>query len=335
MENLSELRAWHASLPERIEASLRQDSVEQTYQVLHQHHRTMHRTAFLLAQKQLAVEGHPSLRASYCFVMLGSGARREQALRVDQDHALIYVAHDFTSKQRVHDYFFQLSELVSAYLHEIGYALCSGNVMASNPRWRGTQEDWLQRLDFYQKEPTWEHIRYLLIAADAMPIIGDEQLVFAMRQQAVDYVARSPFMRWKIADQGRADKVMLPLWRKGTVSLKETLYTPLVNSIRLWAHSMDIAEPSTRQRIELISKNRGWSAELAQDATRAIARVLTWRLRLHVDQALHGEEPTDLLHLEKLSGDEWEQMRMTVRFIRKLQLLTGKHFHERRRVDGI
>ncbi|PWI57157.1 DUF294 nucleotidyltransferase-like domain-containing protein [Sulfoacidibacillus thermotolerans] len=333
--SLHALRAFQQKLPHQIDRSLHADSVEQTYHILSQHHRMMHRQAFLLAQKQLQREGLDPPCAAFCFIMLGSGARSEQALRVDQDHALIFAPCRKEEEQSLQTYFFQLSELVSAYLHEIGYTLCTGNVMASNPRWRGTVEDWSLRLTRYQQEPTWEHIRFLLIAADAVPILGEEALVFMMRQQVVDYFARSSFVRWKIADQGRADKIPLPLWRKGVFSLKEALYSPLVNSIRLWAHSIDVAEPSTLRRIERLHESHCWNGELAHEAQQVVRKILNWRVRLHVDQLLRGVKATDLLQLEELTAGEWEQIKTAVRFVRKLQSLTAKRFHERGNTDGI
>lgn len=333
--NLSALREQHAMLPKQIITSLQTDLLETTYSLLSMHHHTMHQQAFLLAKQQLEFEGLLPPWEAFCFVMLGSGARSEQALRVDQDHALIFVMAKHSSESLAQIYVAKLTELIAAYLYEIGYALCTGNVMASNPRWRGMAQEWSIRLINYQAEPTWENIRFLLIAADSVPIIGDWQLLVTMRKQAVHAIATSPFMRWKIADQGRVDKLVVPLWKRGSLSIKETLYTPLVNSVRLWAHSMSIEEPSTLERMTLLVKQHAWTEAFGAEAKQVFMQVLDWRVRIHVECLLRKTDITDMLNVTKLTPEEWERLKMAIRFVRKLQLLTVKSFHERGSADGV
>ena len=68
----------------------------------------------------------------YCFMVMGSMARNEQAIVTDQDNALV-LDDSFDPEQ--HDaYFLTLAQRVSDGLDACGYTYCKGDIMATNPR---------------------------------------------------------------------------------------------------------------------------------------------------------------------------------------------------------
>lgn len=86
----------------------------------------------------------------YCFLALGSMARQEQGVVTDQDNALVL---DNRFDPASHDpYFEALARFVTEGLARCGYTLCTGDVMATNPRWRqplrvwqGYFKDWIEK----------------------------------------------------------------------------------------------------------------------------------------------------------------------------------------------
>jgi len=69
----------------------------------------------------------------YCFMALGSMARDEQLVVTDQDNAMIL--DDSFIPEEHDDYFLALAKFVSDGLAECGYTYCTGDIMATNPRW--------------------------------------------------------------------------------------------------------------------------------------------------------------------------------------------------------
>lgn len=73
--------------------------------------------------------------AKFAFMVMGSGGREEPTLVTDQDNALIFEDVPENRLDEVTGYFSQMSEFLCNSLKKIGYAYCTGNVMAKNPKW--------------------------------------------------------------------------------------------------------------------------------------------------------------------------------------------------------
>lgn len=326
------IRELRATLPELARAWHAERSIGETFRELAVRHRALHREAFEWALWRLAKDGWRIPQRNVAFAILGSGARDEQSILCDQDHALLYEDGDDGDEP----YFKRLGETVAALLHDVGYPLCSGNVMASNPRWRGSTSAWEARLAKYEALPDWDSIRYLLIAADARVVWGDPVLVERMRAQAVGAVARSAFIKWKTADQGLSQKVSLTLRghlrlepggvHKGRFALKDSLYTPLVNSIRIWALSLGLEQPGTAERIDGLVGAHAWSTELADRVRAALSATLEARLSHHLCQDRDGEMLDDYVDPDALPECLLKEVKLAHHTLRQLQQVTARQF---------
>lgn len=88
-----------------------------------------------LAEEQL---GEPPI--PYCFLALGSMGRDEQLIVTDQDNALLL---DDSYDETLHgQYFADLAQFVCDGLDKCGYSYCTGEIMATNPMWRMTRQQW-------------------------------------------------------------------------------------------------------------------------------------------------------------------------------------------------
>src|SRR5690606_8956437 len=118
----------------------------------------------------------------YCWVVLGSQARHEQGLSSDQDNALV-LAEDVTPEQDA--YFAALAERVSAGLEACGYRRCPGEVMATNPRWRGSVSAWREHFATWLDTPEPQAVLNGSIFFDMRPLHGDHQLVETLRTEVL------------------------------------------------------------------------------------------------------------------------------------------------------
>ena len=76
----------------------------------------------------------------YCFMALGSMARDEQLVVTDQDNAMVL---DDSFDPAQHDkYFKALAKFVSDGLAKCGYTYCTGDIMATNDKWRQPLRVW-------------------------------------------------------------------------------------------------------------------------------------------------------------------------------------------------
>ncbi|MBE3551523.1 MAG: hypothetical protein IMX06_01495 [Kyrpidia tusciae] len=288
-----------------------------------------------LAEKALERDGWGPAPARYCWLELGSGARREQMISTDQDNALVYDSPE-GAEPAVEGYFAEMARRVVGGLDDAGYPLCRGYVMAVNPRWRGTPEQWARRIQGYLDYPDWSNVRLLLIAADQRPACGDAGLGHRVRKGVVSALRDARYALWSAADHawrvGRAALTALGRLRtgaeerQGMVDIKTGLYVPLVGSVRLWALRAGIEEPGTRERIEVLEKSGLWSAEEARAAAEALRICLALRWKRHRDCLLADRPPDDWVDPGELPRDMVDELFRALSATRALQKRTYQYF---------
>ncbi|WP_154181214.1 DUF294 nucleotidyltransferase-like domain-containing protein [Vibrio furnissii] len=89
---------------------------------------------------ELAEEHLGAAPIPYCFLALGSMGRDEQLIVTDQDNAIIL--DDSYDESEHGDYFAALAKFVCDGLDQCGYSYCTGDIMATNPMWRMTRQEW-------------------------------------------------------------------------------------------------------------------------------------------------------------------------------------------------
>ncbi|MDV6314989.1 DUF294 nucleotidyltransferase-like domain-containing protein [Idiomarina sp. HP20-50] len=120
---------------------------------------------------ELAEEKYGEPPVPYCFLALGSMARDEQTVVTDQDNAMV-LDDSFDPKQ--HDeYFLNIAQFVSDGLNACGYTYCTGDIMATNPKWRQPLSKWKQYFNDWIDNPSPEKLLHSSIFFDLDGVSGD------------------------------------------------------------------------------------------------------------------------------------------------------------------
>jgi len=146
----------------------------------------LHRRAFVLVCEQA---GEPP--APCCLYLTGSHGRLENLLITDQDHGLILA--DGTGEDdraRAEQYYAGVAETFTAWLEEIGFPRCAGDVMATNPLYRLPLSAWKAQLDRWVNAQVPYLGRYMTLFFDARPVHGDEALFRGLADHAFDLLGR-------------------------------------------------------------------------------------------------------------------------------------------------
>ncbi len=143
------------------------------------------RQACVLAEREML--GAPP--CAYAMLVLGSGGRGESLLAMDQDNAIVF-AHGKPGGTE-DQWFAELGGKVSDMLDAAGVPYCKGNIMASNPDWRRSVEDWqaLQHTWITRQSP--EDILNCDIFFDAISVHGDIRLANTILDYAYKLGAES------------------------------------------------------------------------------------------------------------------------------------------------
>lgn len=299
-------------------------------------HQRIIKRAFELCLREAIAEGAIPPQVSYCFLVMGSGGRREMLLAPDQDHAMIFEDVADERIAEIEAFFGPLGERLVAALERIGYPPCHGGVMASNPAWRGRLSDWRTRIADWVNNPEPHKIRYSSIFFDFAPVAGDPALAESLRGIVRGLIRAFPrFLYHMIALDSRY-KVPIDLLgrfvldkrgkHKGELSLKQGGSVYIVDCIRMFALERELDEATTLERLSALARGNVFDAQTANQIRGAFETLTFLRLRNEVALLNLGKEPGPYLAPGSLSADERDQLRKALHAVSKLQKITRRHF---------
>ncbi|MET0441157.1 MAG: DUF294 nucleotidyltransferase-like domain-containing protein, partial [Casimicrobiaceae bacterium] len=122
---------------------------------------------------ELVLERHALVDIDWCWLALGSEGRGEQTFATDQDNALVFAATDAAAAEDHRSKLIGFAVDVNAALDALGFPLCTGKVMASNPELCLTVEEWKAKFLDWMREPTPQALLAANILFDFRPLFGD------------------------------------------------------------------------------------------------------------------------------------------------------------------
>jgi CBS domain-containing protein len=199
---------------------------------------------------------------SWCWLAVGSEGRREQTVATDQDNAIVFECGEadlVTTRERL----LAFAREANGRLAELGFPLCTGNIMASNPDCCLTLEEWRGRFAGWMREPTPEALLAANIFFDFRPLAGDHALAESLRGwlDATSGENRL-FLRMLVANALQAEPPLgwIRTFRTdegefaGTIDLKTHGTRIFVDAARAFALALGIGETNTSQRIRVAGR---------------------------------------------------------------------------------
>jgi len=210
---------------------------------------------------ELVLQRHDLAGIDWCWLALGSEGRGEQTFATDQDNALLFAAADAVETTGSRERLLAFARDVNARLDVLGFPLCTGNVMASNPDLCLSVEEWKAKFLNWIREPTPQALLNANIIFDFRPLYGNSALCESLREWLLGYTQANPlFLRFMV--QNALDiEPPLGLIRtfavdddaatKGTLDLKTRGTRLFVDCARVFALAQGIPETGTAARLEL------------------------------------------------------------------------------------
>ena len=248
----------------------------------------------------------------YCFLALGSMARDEQLIVTDQDNAIIL---DDEYRQELHgDYFTSLSEWVCDALDRCGYPRCTGGIMATNPMWRMTRQEWESCFADWIDDPNPKALLNSSIFFDLEGVHGRvkwaEQLNgFIVRRArknnrflaclARNALNRTPplgfFKEFVMEKDGR---------HNNSINLKRRGTAPLADLIRVHALAVGSRAQNSFERLDDIIDAGILPKGKAEDIRDAMEFISMVRIRHQARDVEVGQEPDNNIEPENMSDFE-------------------------------
>jgi CBS domain-containing protein len=200
----------------------------------------------------------------WCWIALGSEGRLEQTLSTDQDNGLIFEAASATDADRLRGEFTRFAQEVNRRLDDCGFPLCKGNIMAGNPQWCLSLDEWRQTFSEWIRRAEPQALLNASIFFDFRELYGDEDLAVALRGWLIDHAKASPMFLRQMAENALQCQPPLGLIRDfvfdaskdfpHTLDLKMYGSRPFVDGARIMALASGVPHTSTAQRLRAVGE---------------------------------------------------------------------------------
>lgn len=279
----------------------------------------LHRRALAHAMAEMEANGWGPPPVGFSLIMMGSHGRRENFLAPDQDHGMILADYADSEHDRINAYFVPLTERFSRLLHEIGFDLCKGNVMASNPVWRKRLGEWIVQVNGWVDRRTEQQLLLTDILLDFRHAWGDVALTQKLREAVTSAINRKPRFLKDLFSIEADHKVALGWFgglskerddfdRPGYMNLKMRGTLPLVEAARLMCLKAGLGADTTRARLDAL-RDKGLLDRAAHDyLTNAYALISRLLLREQIACLRSGLEVNDLVPENSLTRREKDQL---------------------------
>ncbi|MGG1574067.1 DUF294 nucleotidyltransferase-like domain-containing protein [Fictibacillus sp. NRS-1165] len=332
--SLEELREIHMRIIPMIQGlSASGHSIEYRYNMLNNMHDVLTRRAVSLAYDAAKKTFGEPPGGKLCFFSMGSSARHEQTVWTDQDNGLIYqtVRSDEVEYRAFAEEF---SRTAVQYLAEVGYPLCQGNVMASNCRWRHHEEDWREQLLFYLNNGSEENLKYMMIMLDTKQVYGVPALLFRLRKWFVHELHQRPMILKKMRELVTSHEIPMNMfgmifterWGKysGRFDLKQGVFAPYINSIKILSVLYGNEAQSTRERILELNEKGFITATETEQYMAVYDFLLELRLKHSIGLAETDDRLDYHLRLSEMEPKNVQELKRIMKQIKAIQKQTKK-----------
>jgi CBS domain-containing protein len=271
---------------------------------------------------------------TWCWIALGSEGRGEQTLSSDQDNALIFQSD--LPAETVRDRLLPVAKRINNALADCGFPLCKGEIMASNPMWCLSTEEWRATFANWIQLGDGVALLHASIFFDFRALYGEAGLCNELRAWLNGVIKQNRLFLKRMVENALANRPPLGLVRDfvvssdddqaNTLDLKINGVTPFVDAARIFALYAGIDAPGTTERLRQVGLS--WNMQLSEVEAwvAALNYIQLLRLRHQYEDQQKGDMPTNRIDPKQLNNLDRRILKESFRQARKLQSLMGNYF---------
>jgi CBS domain-containing protein len=268
-----------------------------------------------------------------CWLGMGSEGREEQTIATDQDNGLLFVTNDAQAnpdvvRQRLHPF----ARAVNHALDRCGYPLCKGGVMAMNPQWCLSLQEWQAAFAQWIDRGDPESLLAASIFFDFRALWGHGELARTLRSGIATHAAANPRFLKQMTDNALRNRPPLS-WRGEIatredgagaegIDLKRLGSMPVTDGARIYALASGVVATNTQQRLRTAGPRVGIGEDDLRSWLDTFDYLQLLRLRTQ-HRRIAGELPpsgdANFVPLASLSSLDRRILKESLRQVRKLQ----------------
>jgi CBS domain-containing protein len=267
------------------------------------------------------------LQKDCALIVMGSEGREEQSIKTDQDNALII--RDGIDISLFTEPMMHLNRL----LLDLGYPLCSGNVMVSNPFWRQNELGYKKLINEWIESLSGENLQNLSIFLDAKVLCGDESLLENLKTHLhVSFHSRDDVLA-HLAKAVLSFETPLSLFsgfvlekkHENKLDLKKGGIFALVHGVRSLSLEYKIDATNTIERIKELNNKGVFDKTFATELIECFDTLSSIRLKAMLEAK--SVEEMNYINPKKLQKIEVDLLKDSFKVVNKLKKFVAFHFH--------
>jgi CBS domain-containing protein len=262
----------------------------------------------------------------WCWLALGSEGRHEQTFVTDQDNGLIFNALDGREAAAMRAVFLPFAQEVNQRLADCGFKLCAGGIMAGNPDWCLSLDEWRSRFIDWVRRPEPAALLNASIFFDLRPLYGQLGLGEALRTLLLGMTRETTsFLHLMAANALQAEA---PLTFRGEVQVDDSGFLDLkkygsrifVDAARIFALATGGTSVNSAERLHASAATVGLLAAESAAVDAAFSHMLRLRLAQQLTDQAAGTEAGYRLKFTDLNEMDRVILRESLKQARRLQL---------------
>jgi CBS domain-containing protein len=274
---------------------------------------------------ELELADSPVQEIEFCWLALGSEGRFEQTLNTDQDNGIIFLPKANEDPAMLRAILLPFAKRINLALAECGFPLCGGDVMASNPKWCVSLDEWRETFDKWIYHGAPMDLLHSTIFFDFRPLYGASHLTEDLRKWLQAAAPKNTRFLHQLAVNALRNRPPLGMVRDfvtgedHTVDLKLNGITPFVDAARIYSLAVGGSQTNTLQRLREIAEPLNISTRDVDAYCEAFLFIQLLRLRLHHTQSEQGESLSNRVDPDTLNNLDRRILKEAFRQARKLQ----------------
>lgn len=263
----------------------------------------------------------------WCWIALGSEGRYEQTFSTDQDNGIVFDAA-LGDAEEIRQALIPFAREINRKLDACGFPLCQGNIMAGNPMWCLSLEEWQRKFSGWIRVTEPEALLLASIFFDFRPIYGYDDLCGSLREWLIEACHSSPIFLRHMASNALQCQPPLGIIRDfvfdksrefpHTIDLKMYGSWPFVDSARIFALAHGVPHTSTAQRLRAIAEKMHFTAGEVAAYLDSFYYIQLLRLR-HQHESREHSAGANRINPDKLNELERHILKESFKQARKLQ----------------
>lgn len=274
---------------------------------------------------ELELNNSPVKYIDFCWLAHGSEGRLEQTMNTEQNNALVFNIKEGTGANVRHEVILPFAKRVNLALAECGFPLSNDELMASNPRWCLTLDEWKATFANLIDHSDPYALRYASPFFDFRPQYGAEQMAIELRDWLREECRNSKRFLRQLAANALHTAPPLGLVRdfitgeENTLDLKLSGIMPFVDAARTLSLSHGISQTNTVKRLRELAECKIIPKQDAEAWIESFLFIQLLRLRLHHQQSEKAMILTNMSNPESLNHLDRRILKEAFRQARKLQ----------------